>query len=118
MSRLAVPVLLISLGFNAWAACAGSTEPMEMMECCAAHDQQCAEQMSAGRCCTSDNQLDKQFVPATKGQSRLILAPSVAWSIPVDALSPPAWSASQSFKRSVYELPHEPTYQRKTVLLI
>ncbi len=118
MSRLAVPVLLVSLGFNAWAACAGSTEPMEQMACCAAHDQQCAEHMSAGRCCTTDKQRDKQFVPATKGQTGLMLAPSVVWSITVDALSPTAWSASQAFELSVYELPHEPTYLRKTVLLI
>ena len=118
MSRLAVPVLLVSLGFTAWAACAGSTELMGQMACCAAHDQECAEHRSAGRCCTTDKQLDKQFVPATKRQLGPILAPSVVWSITVDALSPTAWSASQAFKRSVYELPHEPTYQRKTVLLI
>ncbi len=111
-----MPVLLVSLGFNAWAACAGSTEPMEQMACCAAHDQQCAEHMSADRCCTTDKQLDKHFVPATKGQPGLILAPSVVWSITVDALSPPAWTASQAL--SVYELPHEPPYLRKTVLLI
>ncbi len=118
MSRLAVPVLLASLGFTAWAACAGSTEPMEQMACCAAHDQQCAEHRSVARCCMTDKQLDKQFVAATKKQPGLILAPSVVWSIPVDALSPTAWSASQAFKRSVYELPHEPTYLRTTVLLI
>ncbi len=112
-----MPVLLVSLGFNVWVACAGGAELMGQMACCA-HDQQCAEQMSAGRCCTADKQADKQFVPATKRQTDLILVPSVVWSIPVDALSPTAWSASQAFELSVYELPHEPTYLRTTVLLI
>ena len=113
-----MPVLLVSLGFNVWVACAGGAELMGQMACCAAHDQQCAEHRSVARCCTTDKQLDKQFVAATKRQPDLMLAPSVVWSIPVDALSPPAWSASQAFKRSVYELPHEPTYLRTTVLLI
>lgn len=117
LSRLAVPVLLVSLGFNVWVACAGGAELMGQMACCA-HDQQCAEQMSVARCCTTDRQADKQFVPAAKRQPDLMLAPSVVWSIPVDALSPPAWSASRAFKRSVHELPHAPTYLRTTVLLI
>jgi len=65
-SRAMAVLLVVSLSYAAWAACAGGAATTSQMACCADHHGDCDMSDATGRCCMSEHQSDNQFLLASK----------------------------------------------------
>jgi hypothetical protein len=109
--RLMALLVMVSLSYAAWVACASGTATTSQMACCADHHDHCDMVDATGRCCTSEHRTDHQFLVASKvlltvKADASVLLPAVHSSARILLASSPLATRAPAAPPPVLTLPH------------